>query len=261
MPQMTPAKRDSSTNEGQLASQASPTSGFQAKIKGACLADLIQMVCLSGSKAVVRVTSGNRVGHLFFRGGALVHASTPSSTGEPAAMEMLAWNWGTFEPADREWTRDTIQSSWQGLLMRAAQIRDEKEAGSVVPLHAEARERRASRPEYPPLGESVEFDVTPVEVSGHTLRGEDFQLYVRMNSEGKVTASYGSTQALAGVVAYVLRLAQLVGDQLGLERFRAMECAFDKGQYFVVLEEGGGIVVLEPRASADSDSIRDLLGI
>lgn len=260
MPQMTPARRDSSTNESQSGS------GFQAKIRGATLADLIQMVCLSGSKAVVRVTSGNKSGHLFFRGGSLVHAVTSSSAGEAAAMEMLAWNWGTFEPADREWARDTITSSWQGLLMRAAQIRDEREAGSVVSLHAEVRERRVpSRPDLAPpeqsLEESIEFEATPLEVVGHTLRAEDFQLYVRMSPDGKVVTSHGSTQALAGVIAYALRLAQLVGEQLGLERFHAMECTFSKGQYFVVLEEGGGIVVLEPRASADSDAVRELLGL
>jgi hypothetical protein len=267
MPQAT--ARDSFTSESR------PGSGFHAKIKGAGLADLVQMMCLSGAKLVVRVTSGNKFGHLYFRGGALVHAVTPSSAGEPAALEMLAWNWGTFEPAEREWGRDSISSSWQSLLMRAAQIRDEREAGSVVALRADGPERRApSRPDHAPLaaapaafGENVELAVTPLEVCGHMLRAEDFQLYVRMNGDGKVAASHGSTQALAGVVAYAARLAQLVGEQLGLEGLRAMECAFEKGQYFVVLEEGGGVVVLEPRASAEqqqqllADSLRELLGL
>jgi hypothetical protein len=269
MPQATEAaaKRESSTNEGHPGQIGS---GFQAKFKGASLADLVQMVCLSGSKAVVRVTSGSKVGHLFFRGGALVHASTPSLTGEPAAMEMLSWNWGTFEPADREWTRDTISTSWQGLLMRAAQIDDEREAGSVVSLHTEVHERRTlSRPDTAPLEppleavieEEVQFEASPLDVAEHTLRAEDFALYIRMSPDGKVIASHGATQAFAGVIAFALRLGQLAGEQLGLEGFRAMECALRETAYFVVLEDGGGIVVLQPHASADADSVRALLGL
>jgi hypothetical protein len=200
MPQAThaAAQRDSSTNEGSgtphRGSGASPAggqggSGFQARFKGASLADLVQMACLSGTKAVVRVTSGSKVGHLFFRGGALVHASVsalagqaPSLTGEPAAMEMLSWNWGTFEPAELEWTRDTISASWQGLLMRAAQIMDEggdASEGTVVGLHTEVHERRIqSRPDEvqaePDFEESIEFDETPLDVGQYALRAEDF---------------------------------------------------------------------------------------
>jgi hypothetical protein len=275
MPQATHAavKRDSSTNEGHD-SGSRPAggqggSGFHARFKGASLADLVQMACLSGTKAVVRVTCGSKVGHLFFRGGALVHASTPSLTGEPAAMEMLSWNWGTFEPAELEWTRDTISASWQGLLMRAAQIMDEggeTGEGSVVALHTEVYERRMqSRPDEveaePDFEECIEFDETPLDLGHQALRAEDFDLYVRMNPDGKVLTSHGSTQAFAGVIAFAARLAQLAGDQLGLEGFRAMECTLEETQYFVVLEAGGGIVVLQPRTRVDADSVRETLGL
>src|ERR1700727_1764087 len=99
-------------------------SGFVARIKGANLADLVQMECLAGSKRVVRVTSGDHVGYLFFRTGHLVHALARSLIGEAAAMEMLSWDEGTFDPAERDWpAKDTIHCSWQGLLLRAAQAR------------------------------------------------------------------------------------------------------------------------------------------
>ncbi|MGO9837559.1 MAG: DUF4388 domain-containing protein [Polyangiaceae bacterium] len=247
---------------GEGSANGAQTSGFQARIKGASLADLIQMECLAGSKLVVRVTSGSKVGYLYFRGGSVVHATTPTSSGEPAAMEMLAWNGGTFEPADREWSQDTISSNWQNLLLRAAQIRDEKQTGSVVALRADGAERRGTaKTDHAPLGESIEFDVTPLLVAGHTLRSEDFQLFFRMNREGAVVDSHGSTQALADIVAYALQLSKLVGDQLGLERFAAMECTFKSGRCFVVLEPEGEVVALEPHASADSGSLRELLGL
>ena len=245
---------------GEGSANGTQTPGFQARIKGASLADLIQMECLAGSKLVVRVTSGSKVGHLYFRGGSVVHATTPTSSGEPAAMEMLSWNGGTFEPAEREWAKDTISSNWQNLLLRAAQIRDERQSGSA--LRADGADRRATaKTDHAPLGESIEFDVTPLQVGGHTLRSEDFESFFRMNREGTVVDSHGSTQALADIVAYALQLSQLVGDQLGLERFAAMECTFKSGRCFVVLESDGEVVALEPNASADSGSLRELLGL
>jgi hypothetical protein len=232
-------------------------SGFQARIKGANLADLVQMECLSGSRRVVRVTSGDQVGYLFFRTGHLVHALARSLTGEAAALEMLGWDEGTFDPAERDWpARDSIGSSWQSLLLRAAQARDEKDAGSVIALHADGRPK--SKPPPLPIGENIEFEVTPIQVGGHTLRSEDFQLFLRMNRDGAVVASHGSSQEFADIAAYALRLAQLIGDGLGIERFVAMECTFKDGRCFLVLEDSGEVVALKPRANTDSSSLREL---
>jgi hypothetical protein len=232
-------------------------SGFVARLKGANLADLVQMECLSGSKRVVRVTSGDQVGYLFFRTGHLVHALARSLMGEAAALEMLGWDEGTFEPAERDWpAKDSIACNWQSLLLRAAQARDEKDAGSVIALHADGRPK--GKPPPLPIGESIEFDVTPIQVAGHTLRSEDFQLFLRMNRDGAVVASQGSTQEFADIAAYALRLAQLIGNGLGIENFVAMECTFKEGRCFIVLEDGGEVVALKPRAQTDASSLREL---
>jgi hypothetical protein len=231
--------------------------GFQARIKGANLADLVQMECLAGSRRAVRVTSGDQVGYLFFRGGHLVHALARSLIGEAAALEMLGWDEGTFEPAERDWpAKDSIASNWQSLLLRAAQARDERDAGSVVALHADGRPK--IKPPPSPIGESIEFDVTPIQVAGHTLRSEDFELFLRMNRDGGVVGGQGSTQEFADIAAYALRLAQLIGDSLGVERFVAMECTFKEGRCFIVLEDNGEVVALKPRPQTDSSSLREL---
>jgi hypothetical protein len=231
-------------------------SGFQARIKGANLADLVQMECLAGSRRVVRVTSGDQVGYLFFRTGHLVHALARSLIGEAAAMEMLGWDEGTFEPAERDWpARDSITCNWQSLLLRAAQARDERDAGSVVALHADGRPK--TKPPGP-IGESIEFDVTPIRVAGHTLRSEDFQLFLRMNRDGAVVASHGSTQDFADIAAYALRLAQLIGDGFGIEKFVAMECTFKEGRCFILQEDSGEVVALKPRPQTDASSLREL---
>ena len=205
------------------------------------------------------MTSGDQVGYLFFRGGNVVHALARSLIGEPAAIEMLGWDEGTFEPAERDWpAKDSIGCSWQSLLLRAAQLRDERDAGIVVALHHDGRAKSAKPPPLP-LGESIEFDATPVRVAGHTLRSEDFALFLRMNADGAVLAAEGSSQEFADMAAYALRLAQLIGDGLGIENFVAMDCTFKEGRCFIVLEESGDVVALKPRAHTDVTSLRALL--
>src|SRR5258706_624373 len=97
-------------------------SGFRAHLNGASLADLVQMECLSGRERVMRVSSAGEVGYLFFRGGQIVHAVSRRGIGETAALEILRWNDGTFEPCSAGWPdRDSIGSSLQKLVLLAAQ--------------------------------------------------------------------------------------------------------------------------------------------
>jgi uncharacterized protein DUF4388 len=207
---------------------------------------------------VVRVASGNNVGYLFFRGGAVVHAIARSSVGEPAAFEVLLWDDGSFEPVDREWPiKESISCTWQSLLLRAAQMRDERHAPTVVSLRGETR----NRPTKPPLGESMEFDATPIEVAGHVLRSEDFQLILRLHPDGSIALNHGASQDFADIVAYACRLNELIGTCLGADQFVAMECNFKSGRCFIVRESGGDVIALRPRPAADSNMIGSLLGL
>jgi hypothetical protein len=242
------------------------SAGFQGQIAGASLSDLVQMECLAGSRGAVRVASGDHVGHLFFRGGNVVYALTGSLTGEEAALEMLKWHEGTFQSVEREWpVRDSISCSWQALVIRAAHARDEVAAGlheskpvqTIVTVRADTVPRALPSPD---ALDSLDFDSTPIEVAGHTLRGEDFAWVLRLSSTGTLILSQGATQDFADVAAYACRLSELVGMLLGVERFLAMECTFRRGRCFVVLEEDGQVVALGPRPSIDPGPIRELLG-
>jgi len=85
-------------NSGEESPNTMRESGFRANLHGASLADLVQMECLSGHERVIRISSGTDVGYLFFRGGQIVHAVSRRGIGETAALEILRWNDGTFEP-------------------------------------------------------------------------------------------------------------------------------------------------------------------
>jgi hypothetical protein len=236
-----------------------PSSGFVAHINGATLCDLVQMECLSGVKRVVRVVSGNHLGHMYFRNGQVVHAMTRSMTGEAAAMEMLSWNEGTFEPVEREWPpKESITCTWQNLVLRAAQARDERHAQRVVSLRDDGRPRDSGPVD---IGEIMELHATPLEIGGHVFRSEDFEVIVRLSASGALAINQGGSQDFADVVAYACRLTELIGSPLGIERFVAMECVFKQGRCFVIAEADGSIVALRPRPAADSASIRELFGI
>jgi Domain of unknown function (DUF4388) len=235
--------------------------GFQAQIKGASLGDLVQMECLAGSHRVVRVTSGGNVGFLYFRGGAVVHATARSLMGEAAALDILLWNEGAFESAEREWpANDSISANWQSLLLRAAQMRDERAAQSVVALRSDTRSPRSKPPALPAI-EAVEFQATPLELAGHVLRSEDFQVVLRLGADGSLAVNQGSSQDFADIVAYACRLTELIGNQLGADRFVAMECTFKSGRCFIALEQNGDVVALRPAPAADCAALRGILGL
>jgi hypothetical protein len=217
------------------------------------------MECLAGVKRVVRVASAHHVGHFYFRDGSLVHAATRSIAGDAAALEILSWNEGTFEPVDREWpAKESISCTWQSLVLRAAQARDERQAQRVVPLHEDGRQMGSGAVN---IGEIMELHATPIEIGGHVFRSEDFEVILRLGAGGAIVLNQGSSQDYADIVAYACRLTELIGNPLGIERFVAMECVFKNGRCFIVQEPGGDVVALRPRPTADSASIRELFGI
>jgi hypothetical protein len=120
---------------GQVSSskaEAAPSSGFEGHLRGASLADLIQLECMSGVRAAVSVHSLGRQAYLFFEGGRITHALCGDLQDEAAVLEILGWDTGTFGSNDRVWpARPAMTTPWQQLVMTAAQRRDEQEREQV----------------------------------------------------------------------------------------------------------------------------------
>jgi hypothetical protein len=116
---------------------APPGRGFSAQLRGASLWDLIQMECLARSHRVVQVVGEGGVGYLYFDRGQVVHATTAQRTGEAAALEILDWTNGSFQSCERSWpAQATIRTSHEGLILQAAQLRDERRASNLVAFPA-----------------------------------------------------------------------------------------------------------------------------
>jgi hypothetical protein len=250
--------------------------GFSARLQGASLWDLVQMECLGRTHRAVRVTTRHQAGVLFFDAGRVIHAETAHSIGESAAMEILTWDSGSFDPCDSAWPRSpTITTSTEGLLLKAAQGRDEGRQSNLVAFPGRAGafapvdvpeseslllvddkdwESEVTRPAGPSIGLGIDANRRD---SGAAVI--DLPIAARVAANGTVIETIDDD--LADAVAYAGRLASLIGELLGLEGFRALECASKEERVVIYVEEEGGLAAGRVSAAADVSILRERLGL
>jgi Domain of unknown function (DUF4388) len=245
-------------------------SGFSANIRGANLADLVQMECLSGHERVIRISSGTDVGYLFFRGGQIVHAVSRRGIGETAALEILRWDDGTFEVCSAGWPdRDSIGSNWQNLLLLAAQHKDESSRRNLVAFPG-ARSSSVPRPSLslPPVTAPIPSSMpasSKLEASVSTEASAPMlaqvRAAVRIDQNGNVLSSKGDASELSQVAAYAARLAELVGDGLGMLGLVSVEVTQQRSRTLIYKEKSGNTFALSASPEADLSHVRERLGL
>jgi hypothetical protein len=246
--------------------------GFSAQLRGVGLWDLVQMECLARTRLVVRVAGEGGVGYLYFDRGRVMHAVTAHYAGEAAALEILSWTNGSFQPCDRPWPdRDTIGTSHEALILQAAKLKDE--SSNLVRFPGRGlpeADRDEDEIEMVELNEQLNdegSDMRGPKLEDHAPTparaevGGDFPVAMRLNLGGAVVTNRGGTEELAETVAYAQRLMQLAGDLLGIDDFIALECTFTSGRCVIFMEENGDIVALRPRPEANLQPLREKLGL
>jgi DNA-binding response OmpR family regulator len=100
--------------------------GFQGKVFGLQLTDIIQMNCLSRVTAALTITKDGERGVIFLNEGEIVHAECGEEKGTDAFYRILSWQEGEFvsnigiiSPVQ------TIHQSWEHLLVEAMRRSDE----------------------------------------------------------------------------------------------------------------------------------------
>jgi len=254
--------------------------GFAAQLRGASLWDLVQMECLARSHLSVQVVGEGGVGYLYFDRGHIVHATTSQRVGEPAALEILSWTNGSFQTCDRPWPEQgTIGTSHEGLILQAAQLRDESGASNLVafpgrgaPVNDDDTFEELELSEIEEEGEpemrsqGMDEVATVPKPAANGARAEvgvggDFSVVMRLGPNGAVLSNRGGNEELAETVAYSHRLLQLTGELLGFEKFSAIECTFVEGRCIVFAEGDGEIVALRPRPEVNLQALRERLGL
>ncbi len=245
--------------------------GFSANLKGASLPDLVQMECFGNSTLAVRVVSGDDEGYLYFHAGQIVHAMSASAVGESAALEILGWNRGSFEPCSAGWPSEfTITKPWQALLMSAATARDEARR-KVVDFPRERTQgaimmQKPPKPishSQPPTNRSpgAPAPVSNASESGVTPSTRGIERAVRLETNGRVLSTRGEADELAAMTAYALRVSALVGDELGMGELCAIETVTNGTRRFFYTDADGKLIGVEARADVDLGPLREKLGL
>jgi hypothetical protein len=111
--------------------------GFRGVLRRVGIEDVIQMECLSRHSLVLEVSSGETRGRIYIQKGQLTHAECGDAEGEPALEQLLSLRGGEFHHiAYSEPARQTLEGSWEFLLMEAVRKRDEATAGMDMEVQA-----------------------------------------------------------------------------------------------------------------------------
>ena len=99
---------------------------LQGSLKHLQLADVIQLISVSGKTGMFHLKKEGREGHIYLKDGNIVHAELEEIKGEEAVYELAIWNDGEFNfDPDVEASVRTISKSNTNLLMEAARRLDE----------------------------------------------------------------------------------------------------------------------------------------
>jgi hypothetical protein len=246
--------------------------GFDARLSGASLWDLVQMECQARVRRVFQVIGEGGVGYLFLSGGRVVHAATAHLAGEPAALEILSWANGSFRPCERSWpAAESVQSSIEAMILEVARRRDEQGASKLLAFPGRAAGEDGGQEEIELLEIEEEgkadmrttttIEQPPVAPGTRSDAGPDFPVMLRLASNGAIVKNNGGSEELAEAIAYAQRLVQLTGELLGLDPFVAMECVSTTGRTFVFAEAEGDVVALRPKAEVNLNPLRERLGL
>lgn len=103
------------------------TGQFKGMLTGISLSDVIQIKCMSGVTAALRVTEGSRQGIIFFQKGEIIHALCDELDGEEAFYEIISFAHGHLDTVNiANLPERSIFNSYVAMLMEGARRRDEQ---------------------------------------------------------------------------------------------------------------------------------------
>jgi len=115
-----------------------PEKDFNGYLEGITLADIVQLACLERYESKLEVRGEDFEGKVYFSGGEIVHAETGMLVGQEAFVEILCCPAGVFSFTPGKSSRQTINISWNLLLMEATRLVDER--NHVAPSQKQERE-------------------------------------------------------------------------------------------------------------------------
>ena len=144
------------------------------QIHGISLPSFLQMSEMEGATYTLKVTSGNRSGHLYLDGGSLIAAQYNDQVGNAAAYRIISWDQASIqiEAADPKRERE-IHDPLMHVMMESIKIKDEAGAKQAPPATPPppppetksatvSPDRSEAKKDTPPIDKRVKKTTPPV---------------------------------------------------------------------------------------------------
>lgn len=206
-----------------------PEPGFRGVLRRVGLIDIIQMECLGRSSSLLAVSSPHLSGRIYIKDGFIIHAEAGDLKGEPAFKQLIGQASGDFrlnpfvDPPEQ-----TIEGSWEGLLMDAAQARDE-----IAETAPKPEEKPLPEPEpEEPASEIVAAPTAIEELMICSEAGDVFHAWQCPNTDLRVS-----------FLEFLSQKARLLMNVLPMGAFDRAEFLGESSRLVAQLSQGRGIVL------------------
>jgi CheY-like chemotaxis protein len=202
----------------------------KGRVENISLASFLQLLELERKTCTLTVTSVDRNGRLFFRGGRLVGAETDGLDGADAALEIVTWEHADVEISDVCTVKGPeVEGGLRYLLLEGMHLKDERERHAPRPLGI-AQETDAAidsllssnagavrEPEDPWATETMREALE----QGRTLEGSLATLLVETATGNLIAAAIGAkgvdVEVAAAATAELARQKPRVEERIGLK--------------------------------------------
>ncbi|HEX3798172.1 MAG TPA: response regulator [Verrucomicrobiae bacterium] len=244
----------------ELARHKPTISGFRGVLRQVSLQDVIQMECLNRNSSILQVNAGQWQGEIFIKDGSIIHAHAGDRNGEAGLNKILGLKGGEFNL--RPFTEppiQTIDGSWEFLLMEAARARDEESENEIPeapPSVADLPPAPAIMPKpAPPLRPPVNVvaPAKPIVPSAPVVslpapaenRPARIDEMVVCSARGEVLYEWQCANAgdRVSFLEFLSRKSLQLGEGLGLGVFDRLEIEGDSSRVVAQLKKDRGVFV------------------
>lgn len=221
--------------------------GFRGVLRRVGLQDVLQLECLGTKSSILEVATSKTRGRVYIREGRIVHAQQGDWKGVDAFYRIMGLRGGDFrlkpfeEPAE-----ETIQESWEMLLMEAARLNDE---GEMDPNAAPAAIEAAPAAELPWEKEDFQAAEEAVVEPGpsstvHLLKPRVEKMLV-CSPQGDVLYEWqcGNTEAVIEMLEFITQQTRLIAGALPVGKCDRLEILEAGSRTVTHFEEDFALVV------------------
>jgi CheY-like chemotaxis protein len=227
----------------------------KGRVENISLASFLQLLELERKTCTLTVTSVDRNGRLFFRGGRLVGAETEERDGTDAALEIVTWEHADVEISDIcPVGGPEVEGGLRYLLLEGMRLKDERERHAPRPLGI-AQETDAAieallssdagnavrEPEEDPRAAET---IREALEQGRTLEGSLATLLVETATGNLIAAAIGAkgvdVEVAAAATAELVRQKPRVEERIGLKDTFEEVLLTSTRRYYLLRPVGAG---------------------